>query len=348
MVKAGFRKDFNNVLRELNTEITSLFARSNFKTFDGMTKSKLNEILRDLKEVQFNIYSNYTQEITAKLKSFMEADVSVHKRLLATVGNEPEEPEDNEEPADEIEADSFLIKEEEKKNKPIIPFMWFLAPKLGGDLNKVWSNILIQPLPANGVAPMLFLNNFIDGSAQQIENIVRKGYANKSDLAAVVAEIKGTKERNYRDGVFNKINNQSDATVATVVQHITSIVQAGLESIIFDRYQWISVIDAVTTQICRSRNLHIYEYGRGPLPPAHIRCRSKVKPYVGGKATPDLSFYEFMKSQPEAFQDDILGAQAAADLRSGKTKASDLEQFDNATPMTVDEFKKKLKLMLTR
>ena len=86
-------------------------------------------------------------------------------------------------------------------------------------------------------------------------------------------------------------------------------------------------------------------YGEGPLPPAHPRCRSKTVP-VDGDDEPVPTYYEWLKAQPEAVQNDILGEAKANALRSGKLKSADVPKFNDASPLTLDEFAAKLKLIL--
>ena len=39
-------------------------------------------------------------------------------------------------------------------------------------------------------------------------------------------------------------------------------------------------MDTKTSAICTERNKKVYTYGKGPLPPAHMRCRSSISPFL--------------------------------------------------------------------
>lgn len=346
-VKAQHAIEFNNVLRELDKELNLLFAKLRFKTLDALTKSALRSFLLELKEIQTRIYSEYTKRLVGDLQAFMNADVLVSKTIFATLVK----PEgEDEEPVDELEADNALDEAYgEGEGNKMFPLFWFKSRQNGGDSSKLWSAIINAPVPANGVLMLPFISGFTASAMVNVENIIRKGYANRSTVEAVLDEITGTKARNYRDGAFSRINTQSNAVTATVIQHITSIAQAGVASIFFGRYRWVSVIDNVTTEICKGRNNRVFKYGEGPLPPAHIKCRSKTVPVVSGDiGEPPSSYYSFMKSQPQSLQNDILGESKANALRSGKIKAKDMPQFDDANPLSVDGFVSKLNQILTR
>jgi len=346
-VKAQHAREFNNVLRELQVEFNTLFARLRFQTLDGLTKAALRSFLIDLRDVQGRVYNAYTTKLIEQLQEFMRADIRVSKVIFATI----QKPEgEDETPVDEDEADAALEDAyDNNEGSNLYPLIWFKSAHNGGDSSKLWSSITNAPIPANGVLLLPFIAGFAASASTSVENIVRKGYANRSSVEAVLAEIVGTKAKNFRDGSFSRINSQAGAVTATAIQHVTSVTQAGIASIFFGRYRWVSVIDNATTEICKGRNGRIFRYGEGPLPPAHIRCRSKTVPVVSGdNSTPPSSYHAWMNSQPSGVQDDIMGAQKASDLRSGKIKAKDMPQFDEVNPLTVEGFVSKLNQILTR
>jgi hypothetical protein len=346
-VKAHHAIEFNKVLQELDKEFLLLFAKLHFATLDGLTKAKLRSFLIEMRKIQSRVYSKYTKKLIGEMQDFMNADVLVSKSIFATL----QKPEDeDEEPIDEEESDEALDEAlAANEDKSLYPIGWFKSPQNGGTPDKLWSAITNAPIPANGMLMLPFIASFVGSAMLNVESIVRKGYANRSTIQSVLAEIRGTAARNHRDGALNKINSQGNAVTDTAIQHVTSIAQAGVASIFYGKYRWVSVIDSGTTEICKGRNNRVFKYGAGPLPPAHIRCRSKTVPVVPGNDG-DLpsSYYEFMINQPKTVQDDILGETKAANLRNKKTKRADMPQFDDANPLTVDGFKAKLKLILTR
>lgn len=344
-VKAFQLNVFNKVLVELSRELKYQFADLKYDSFDQMTKAQLTLFLRQLRETQTRIYSAFLVEIVEQLKQFMEADRKVSKGIFATLALEANAPDDPPAPVDdEAQADH-------------VAGLWALGAGLLGlaalrpgkdGAARMWAAIIGSPIPANGLQLMPFLQGFVASASKSIENIVAKGYANKSTVKEVLAEIQGTVEAQRRDGQLNRIFGQAGAVLDTVLQHISSTVQAGIASQYFERYQWVSVLDRNTTDVCRSRDGKKYRYGEGPLPPAHIRCRSKTVPVDDGPGDAAKTFYDFAKNQPIAVQNDILGAEKADALRNGDLKASDMPKFDDAKPLSVEQFANKLKLMLKR
>lgn len=346
-VKAYQANEFNKVLRELDKEFAILFAALRYKTLDALTKTKMQSFLRELRTIQNRVYSEYTKKLIGELQDFMIADIMVSKIIFATL-RKPEG--EDEEPVSEDEGEEIFdaVVEDEDRDS-LFPPLWFRSPQKDGTPNKLWAAILAAPIPANGILPPVFIAGFTAAASATVENIVRKGYANRSSVEDVLREITGTAAKNHRDGAFSKIKNQADAVTATAIQHTTAIAQAGVASVFYGCYRWVSVIDGQTTPICRGRNNRVFRYGAGPLPPAHIRCRSKTIPCDCGDPGEDApSYFEFIKNQPPTVQNDILGATKASKLRNGDLSKTDMPQFDEVNPLSVSGFISKLRLILKR
>ncbi len=309
-VKLQQAQQFSAILLELANVLRKQFALVQYDSLDQLTKEKLNELLVSLRKAQYKIYDKYAADLYRFLREFMEEDKTLTTDVLSEASGK------------------------------VIPLV---------DSVKLWSVILAAPLPANGILVKPFIVQFTNLAVNNVLNLVRQGYANKWTLQETLNNIIGTKNANYRDGALNRINNQALAVMATTLQHISIMAQAAVAQQVYTYYQWVSVIDDRTTHICLSRNEKIYSYGDGPLPPAHIRCRSKIIPVLVSDSVEETpkSYYAWLKRQPAEVQDDILGEVRGAKLRNGKLNAKDLPKFDEAKPLTLTQFKAKRKLILT-
>lgn len=354
-VKVYEQYKLNNVLADLSKELRFLFSDLRYASFDEMTKAQYTLFLKEVKKTQSRIFSAYLTELIKQLQLFMVIDRKVTKAIFATVVLEENEPEP--EPEDGGEPSSFIVETEKESDKVLAA--WGIGSALFGLLaiaataegaSKLWSVIVGQPIPANGLKLQSFLQGFANSAQQSIENIIQKGYANKTPIRDVLNEIIGTAEAQRRDGQLNRVFNQGGAVLDTIIQHISAMAQAAVGSAYYGRYMWVSVIDSRTTDICRDRDRNIYVYGEGPLPPAHIRCRSKIVPIEdGGKPGSGYdSFYDFASKQPISVQNDILTRQQAEGIRNGTLKEGDLPKFDNAPPLSPEEFAAKLAKILKR
>ena len=121
---------------------------------------------------------------------------------------------------------------------------------------------------------------------------------------------------------------------------------------IFSEEQYLATLDSRTTPICRSLDGKTYPVDMGPIPPLHWNCRSLRVPFLGdddmaarpekratkqlldregltgaarrarireltGQAPSGTTYVDFLKRQPVAVQDDILGTTKAKLWRKG-------------------------------
>lgn len=325
-VKNYQSRKFSITLRELDKELKRLFANLEYDNLDALTKRELNQFLRDLRGAQRKVYDTYLEWTLADIRKFMEVDTEVSQELL--------------------EAGTDTTIEEAKKEKrglPLFALSLFAGTQAAND--KLWATISNSPLPANGKLLKPFIVGFTVSASKAVEDIIRKGYVNRWTVAETLRAIRGTKAKNYRDGVMAKLNRQSSAVAETSLQHTSAIVQAGIASIFFKRYIWVAILDGKTTEICIERNGRIYTFGKGPLPPAHINCRSKIVPTTAKEEIEKPSYFSWLKAQPEVIQNDILGKTSAEGLRSGRLGAKDFPKFIDMKPLSIDEFSKKRGVM---
>lgn len=111
------------------------------------------------------------------------------------------------------------------------------------------------------------------------------------------------------------------AFIRTTNSHIGSVVSDEVyraNDDLIELYEWLSILDGRTTPICRGRDGRRYEVGKGPMPPAHIGCRSTTTPILKDFPPPQReTFDEWIKRQDADKQNDILGPARAALVRDG-------------------------------
>lgn len=344
-VKAQQQAEFNAVLAELSEELRKLLARIKYRSLDVMTKAELNRFILSLREVQNRVYSAYTEKLLAQLQDFMRADLAVSRRAFASVLIEHRTGRQVV-PTDEEATEAI---KQESERSAIAPLFGLAAVTGSADL--LWSKIINAPIPANGIYVVPFVKSFATSAQAAVENTVRQAYANgwtvEETLAAILGEP-GVKQGT--PGQLGRIAAQAGAVAATALQHVSSIATAGVASAAFGAYVWVSVIDDVTTEICRGRNRKVYRFGVGPIPPAHIRCRSIIVPLLVGSGDdlPDESFYTWSRRQPDAFLADVLDDEVYFALKAGKLKAKDFAKFRTKHPLTLEDYEDKINLILSR
>ena len=344
-VKVQYAREFNFVLAELRLEISRILARVKYKTLDGLTKAELNKLVVTLRESQSRIYSAYTQQILKQLKDFMRADLEMNRRAFVYAKFEFDEERYGK---PQIPSDARAIKflKEENNQANFIPLFGLAA--ITGNNDRLWSAVTNAPIPANGLYLVPFVKTFAVSAQASVENTIRKAWANGWTIEETLQEITGEDNKQGTSSQLQRVGVQASAVVATAVQHVAAITGAAVMSALFGWYCWYSVMDGKTTEICISRNRKRYRFGQGPIPPAHIRCRSHIAPIVGTDDIAAESFYTWAIRQPADVQNDILGEDVADELRNGNLKQSDLPKFESRQALTLDEFRRKINEVLSR
>lgn len=147
----------------------------------------------------------------------------------------------------------------------------------------------------------------------RIERALRISFAEGENLTHTARRLREVGLQNGRG---------LEALIRTSNAHIaTQVTQAVIEqnSDIVEGVEWVAVLDARTTDICRGRDGKVYPVDSGPRPPAHPNCRSTVRTILKGmEPSPRQTYGEWLKRQSAEVQDDILGPARGRLFRSGK------------------------------
>jgi SPP1 gp7 family putative phage head morphogenesis protein len=164
-----------------------------------------------------------------------------------------------------------------------------------------------------------WLRDLPQQTAARVRATIRQGYTDGLGALEIARQIRGTRAR---PGVMDTSRRGAETMVRTAVAHTASRArdltyrESGVA-----REQWVSVLDARTSSICRSRDGNIYDVGKGPRPPAHPNCRGTMIPVTSGnraalEARP--TYNDWLTRQPASVQDDILGPTRGRLFRSGE------------------------------
>ena len=204
---------------------------------------------------------------------------------------------------------------------------------------------LNTPLSATGTLLAPFIESWSANHIDKVNNAVRKAWTDGQTVGDLVRTIRGTRKNNFRDGILETSRRNAVAVARTAVQEVSSASR----NLLWERnkdiivgYKFVATLDGRTSQVCRSLDGREFPLGKGPKPPIHINCRSTTVPVLdkkyealnegGTRASKDgyvsanLTYYEWLKRQPAAFQKKVLG--------KGKY---DIFKFDG---MTAEKFAK--------
>lgn len=200
---------------------------------------------------------------------------------------------------------------------------------------QVWAAIKFQPMALEGkpVEFMQLVQGWKETEVARLVQGVKSGFVQGLTTRQIVRNVVGA-------GGLGDVSARHAATVVrTALNHVSTearLLTLQKNSDVVERYEWVSTLDSRTSTICRSRDGQKYEFGKGPLPPAHANCRSSIAPVVspefdfldagakraargadgGMQIDANTTYYDFLKQQPAWFQDKALGPVRGAIFRN--------------------------------
>ncbi|WP_421710850.1 minor capsid protein [Alcanivorax sp.] len=325
-LKSGEAKQMVGFLQEVDREIRKkLLFRSELAAYK---RDKLNRLLKEIDSLLTGLYAKQTAGLLGSLKELAEYEAGFEARNLNSV----------------VSAASFAV--------PAI--------------TTVWSAATLDPMSVRGTQGGKLLDPFIkDWARSEIEavkNRIRQGAFEGQTNAEIVRSIRGTKARRYKDGLLDTTRRHAEAVVRTAVQHVASTARKQTwdrNADLVTGYRWVSTLDSRTTTQCRSLDGQRFEVGDGPMPPLHIGCRSTTvaelddgldfldkgatRSSENGYVDADLTYYQWLKRQPAAFQDSAIGPTRGKLLRNGGINAERFAQLQldrNFQPLTLAEMRR--------
>ncbi|OED34532.1 hypothetical protein AB832_07435 [Flavobacteriaceae bacterium (ex Bugula neritina AB1)] len=233
------------------------------------------------------------------------------------------------------------------------------------DNEKLWKKTRNKPLSVKNYTGDLLLERFISGwikpEIRRINNTIINAYTEARSNKELISAVLGTPSLKNNDGALIKTQRAAEAIARTSIQHVASVSRQAVweaNKDVVKRYQWLSTLDSRTSSTCRSLDGRQFEHGKGILPPIHINCRSstvgvldhkydylsegETRASKDGYVDADLTYYQWLKNQPESFQRHVLGDTRAKLLKDGGLTAEQfgrLQLDKNFQPITLDQMR---------
>lgn len=294
-LKGGRNAEFVKMIAQLDKALREQLAFVDYNNLSDASRTSINKLILTLKKTAMKIADAWLNELIRWLQDYVAVDTEFWQ--FAYKLRKPEAEFDEED----------------------------------SDANT--NSWLALPMAANGISALLFLKGWNALVGQRISQTVLMSYANAETPQQLIARINGTKAAKYNDGLLALLNRQGQAVNNTVIQHLAAQANINVASQAWPRYVWLSVLDDATTKICRNRNGNVYVFGEGPLPPAHVGCRSSVMPFDGTSAPQMPSFPMWAQSQSEAFVKDAFDGQVPS-------------RYEGSDPLSLEQFKAKRALII--
>jgi hypothetical protein len=198
--------------------------------------------------------------------------------------------------------------------------------------------------PFQGRTLRRWLSDAAVDDARRIRTAIYGGVGRGQRPDVIARLVVGSARAMGSDGATQISRNHIDTIVQSGVIHVSAWVRDQffrLNPSVLDLEQFLAILDAATTELCRGLNGNRYPIGTGPIPPLHMRCRSTryaVLPRDIGGPIPEPEVYEaWIRKQARAVQIELMGATKAQRMHAGTfdpakftdygSKAMSLEQI---------------------
>lgn len=269
---------------------------------------RLNEALEELRAINEGVYSNVQETLTKQLGALAVSEAAFQTKALNS---------------------AITINFAAKTPAPHLLKSIVTERPMEGKFLKPW------------VADMAA------GNIGRIEQAIQLGMVAGESSDKIVRRIVGTKAEGYKNGVAHTSRRAARSMVRTSVTQISN--QAAQETwkaneSVIKGYRWVSALDTRTTLICAERDGKVFKLGEGPVPPAHVACRSMTvavtksfaelgldreeytppqRASMDGQVSAGDNFEAWLGKQSAERQDEVLGAKRGELFRSGRYKLRD-------------------------
>lgn len=290
-LKAAEVRAYNEMVPLLEKQINELLDRLRGTTLSDMTRGQTNAQLRLLRQAQQAVLTEANDKLERRLRLLSEYEAGFEATTLQRY-------------LTESGSGAVLA-------VPTGPAAFALA-------NSV-------PLSATGDLLLPWVSKMTSEEVDQINKVILRGYSEGWTNDQLTTMLRGTKALNYTDGLLPRMGKHNATIVRTAIQHVASTAREQVwrdNEDVIDRYRWVATLDSRTSPTCRTLDGQEFELGKGPRPPIHPNCRSTtiavIKGLEGlldnlqrasadGQVPANLTYYEWLKTQPAAFQEDVLG-----------------------------------------
>jgi SPP1 gp7 family putative phage head morphogenesis protein len=285
------------LLNEVDTDLLARLSAAIEGTASDLRIERLEALLVDANALNATSYDRLSRALSVELHDFLDHELEYQATLLETEVPEP------------------------------------IVTQLG--VNRVVADQVFAAAmarPFQGVLLSEALEDQEAGRAKLIRDTIRMGIIEGRTEAEITRTLRGTRAQGYADGLLERPRHQLAALVRTAVNHTQNYAKQKIyeeNKDLVPRWVFRATLDSRTSITCGSLDGKTFPVGKGPQPPRHWNCRSLAAPITaswrelgvnleevdaGMRASMDgqvpaaTSFGGWLRDQPAAVQDEVLGA----------------------------------------
>lgn len=199
---------------------------------------------------------------------------------------------------------------------------------------------------------------------RKVRDTIRLGFIEGRTTDQIIRDLRGTRAQGYKDGILQRSRRETEAVVRTALNHTANVAREHIyeqNSAVIKGVRFVATLDGRTTLQCASLDGKVFEPGKGPRPPLHHNCRSCTTPVtkswrelgfdidelppgtrasMDGQVPADLTYSDWLRKKPKAFQDEVLGPTRGKLFRKGDL---DLARFTDrkGEALSLDQMRRK-------
>lgn len=301
------------------------------------TKKRLRAVLGDVESKMEQLLGAYTNQIQGLARPVVEQEIDFNMRMIAAT----------------VSDYSVVI------------------PPIEKAVAAIYNNPLLIGSGGGAVSWMELTTGWTAPEIKRVSQRISSGFYLGETPTQIARAISGTKRNGYKDGLLEISRRAAQTMTKTAVMDMatqakTAFNLANDDLIIGEEI--VATLDFRTSDYCRGADGKIYLYADGPFPrpPFHFACRSATSPVLSpefdftraGRTRPAVgedgaqrvdagtSYYEWLKTQPKAVQDDALGPAKADIFRNAGLTADDFRKAATVglnQSLTIDLLRKRNK-----
>lgn len=237
--------------------------------------------------------------------------------------------------------------------------------------SQLYAAAQVHPIQMSASGESVLMNalfaSFTKKEIERVNGVIRNGFYSGQTNSQMIRAIRGTRENRFKDGILNTTTRNASTIVRTAVNHVANTARMRTLTAnqdILKGWEFLATLDARTSSQCRHYDSEIFPIGKGPLPPLHPNCRSVANPIVkkkfqifddddetraskgaeGGQQVQNQTYYQWLRTQPDWFQDDVLGVAKGKLFRDSGLDDGEFKKLVSdfmGEPLTLEQIKGK-------
>lgn len=332
-VKSGVVKGLLPYQRQLDSAVVKILSELRTPNLGELRKRELNELLEKFQAATSKNFGLMSEHVLAKVPQVIQQGVLWETAALT--------------PVFEKAGKVFAV----------------------SSAKAAFQRALSQPISATGHRFPELVGEWGQMESKRLGLVLQRAWGEGWTVQRTITAIRGTRANGFSDGVLATSRRNAEAITRTVIQHTANMGRMATweeNKDVIDGYTFLATLDGRTTTVCRALDGKEFAFGKGPVPPLHINCRSTTKAKLSGEfenlskgstraskngqVDSKTSYYEWLKSQPVATQKQILGpSRAKLFAEAGPDKFSRMSiNWKTLEPMTLDQMEKAYPAIFTK